>query len=512
MVTGGAGYIGTHTAVELIAAGYDVVVVDNLSNSERAAVDGVREITGAEIPFEQVDCDDKAALAGVFDKYKFNSVIHFAASKAVGESVEKPLLYYRNNILSLVNVLELMREKGVRNIVFSSSCTVYGQPEVLPVTEQTPRQPATSPYGNTKQICEDILRDTTAAYGELYGIALRYFNPIGAHPSALIGELPKGIPGNLVPFITQTAAGIRPCLSIFGDDYDTSDGSAVRDYIDVVDLARAHVVAVDRMVGGKSRSNYEFFNVGTGQGRSVIELVETFEKVTETIPETVAVKGDFTITTAEHDVETYKMGADSIEDNVKVLEEYGAMLDALKARGADESTLSSILNMDIEEGMEFGSKLLNMSDQAWNSYFDSLERLHKTAAEISAKYYQNEVNSLKENFVDKLRSAFDGMTSDMYQVGFDTAKAFVEGWNKQLGTEDLTLGDIAAAVSGGTLSTAPVAAQSMSAAGTVLSGATKLMSQIVNVPVYIGTQKLADVMVDVTNGKIIQTGKNVLMT
>lgn len=239
---------------------------------------------------------------------------------------------------------------------------------------------------------------------------------------------------------------------------------------------------------------------------------KTFEKVTETIPETVAVKGDFTITTAEHDVETYKMGADSIEDNVKVLEEYGAMLDALKARGADESTLSSILNMDIEEGMEFGSKLLNMSDQAWNSYFDSLERLHKTAAEISAKYYQNEVNSLKENFVDKLRSAFDGMTSDMYQVGFDTAKAFVEGWNKQLGTEDLTLGDIAAAVSGGTLSTAPVAAQSMSAAGTVLSGATKLMSQIVNVPVYIGTQKLADIMVDVTNGKIIQTGKNVLMT
>ena len=239
---------------------------------------------------------------------------------------------------------------------------------------------------------------------------------------------------------------------------------------------------------------------------------KTFEKVTETIPETVAVKGDFTITTAEHDVETYKMGADSIEDNIKVLEEYGAMLDALKARGADESTLNSILNMDIEEGMEFGSKLLNMSDQAWNSYFDSLERLHKTAAEISAKYYQDEVNSLKENFVDKLRSAFDGMTSDMYQVGFDTAKAFVEGWNKQLGTEDLTLGDIAAAVSGGTLSTAPVAAQSMSAAGTVLSGATKLMSQIVNVPVYIGTQKLADVMVDVTNGKIIQTGKNVLMT
>lgn len=279
LVTGGAGYIGTHTAVELIAAGYDVVVVDNLSNSERAAVDGVREITGAEIPFEQVDCDDKAALAGVFDKYKFNSVIHFAASKAVGESVEKPLLYYRNNILSLVNVLELMREKGVRNIVFSSSCTVYGQPEVLPVTEQTPRQPATSPYGNTKQICEDILRDTTAAYGELYGIALRYFNPIGAHPSALIGELPRGVPQNLVPYITQTAAGIRECLSVFGDDYPTPDGSNIRDYIDVVDLAKAHVTAIARMIEGKNREKYEIFNIGTGRGVSVLELVRKFEEV-----------------------------------------------------------------------------------------------------------------------------------------------------------------------------------------------------------------------------------------
>lgn len=279
LVTGGAGYIGTHTAVELIAAGYDVVVVDNLSNSERAAVDGVREITGAEIPFEQVDCDDKAALAGVFDKYKFNSVIHFAASKAVGESVEKPLLYYRNNILSLVNVLELMREKGVRNIVFSSSCTVYGQPEVLPVTEQTPRQPATSPYGNTKQICEDILRDTAAAYGELYGIALRYFNPIGAHPSALIGELPRGVPQNLVPYITQTAAGIRECLSVFGDDYPTPDGSNIRDYIDVVDLAKAHVAAIRRMIEDRNKARYEVFNIGTGRGVSVLELVHRFEQV-----------------------------------------------------------------------------------------------------------------------------------------------------------------------------------------------------------------------------------------
>ena len=280
LVAGGAGYIGTHTAVELIEAGYDVVIADNLSNSEMQAVEGVRQITGRNIPFVQVDCDDKNALAAVFDNYKFNSVIHFAASKAVGESVEKPLLYYRNNILSLLNMLELMREKGVRNIVFSSSCTVYGQPDVLPVTEQTPRQSATSPYGNTKQICEDILRDTTAAYPELYGIALRYFNPIGAHPSALIGELPKGVPGNLVPFITQTAAGIRPCLSVFGDDYDTPDGSAIRDYIDVVDLARAHVVAVSRMIERKSKGNYEFFNIGTGQGRSVLELVAAFEKAT----------------------------------------------------------------------------------------------------------------------------------------------------------------------------------------------------------------------------------------
>lgn len=280
LVTGGAGYIGSHTTVELIGAGYDVLIVDNLSNSEFGAVEGVRKITGVEVPFEQVDCTDKEAMARIFDKYKFNSIIHFAASKAVGESVDKPLLYYRNNLQSLITILELMRDKGVRNIVFSSSCTVYGQPEVLPVTEQTPRQSAQSPYGNTKQICEDILRDTVHAYPAIYGIALRYFNPIGAHPSALIGELPKGVPMNLVPFITQTAAGLRECLSVFGDDYDTPDGSAVRDYIDVTDLARAHVVAVDRMTGGKSKGNYEFFNVGTGKGLSVLELIAEFEKAT----------------------------------------------------------------------------------------------------------------------------------------------------------------------------------------------------------------------------------------
>lgn len=280
LVTGGAGYIGSHTCVELIKAGYDVVIVDNLSNSEPEAIEGIRKITGATIPFEQADCTDKEAMSRIFDTYKFNAIIHFAASKAVGESVEKPLLYYRNNLTSLINLLELMRDKGVANIVFSSSCTVYGQPEVLPVTEQTPRQNATSPYGNTKQICEDILRDTVHAYKGLNGIALRYFNPIGAHPSALIGELPKGVPCNLVPYITQTAAGIRECLSIFGNDYNTPDGSAIRDYIDVNDLAYAHVVAIGRMLTGKHKSNYEFFNVGTGNGLSVIELVEAFEKAT----------------------------------------------------------------------------------------------------------------------------------------------------------------------------------------------------------------------------------------
>ncbi len=280
LVTGGAGYIGSHTTVELVEAGYDVVIVDNLSNSEFTAVEGVRKITNVEVPFEQVDCTDQEGMARVFDKYKFNSIIHFAASKAVGESVERPLLYYRNNLSSLITILELMRDKGVRNIVFSSSCTVYGQPEVLPVTEQTPRQNAQSPYGNTKRICEDILQDTVCAHPDIYGIALRYFNPIGAHPSALIGELPKGVPMNLVPFITQTAAGIRECLSVFGDDYDTPDGSAVRDYIDVTDLARAHVVAVGRMTERKSRSNYEFFNVGTGRGLSVLELISEFEKAT----------------------------------------------------------------------------------------------------------------------------------------------------------------------------------------------------------------------------------------
>lgn len=278
-MAGGAGYIGSHTTVELIAAGYDVVVADNFSNSEPSALEGVRQITGVEIPFEEVDCCDKEAFGRLFERYDFDSAIHFAASKAVGESVEKPMLYYRNNLLSLMNLVDLMHEKGRHNIVFSSSCTVYGEPEKQPVTELTPRKPATSPYGNTKQMSEDILRDATAAWGDMKAIALRYFNPIGAHPSALIGELPRGVPQNLVPYVTQTAAGIRECLSVFGDDYPTPDGSCIRDYIDVTDLARAHVAAIDRMVEGRSKASYEVFNVGTGRGVSVLELVRRFEEV-----------------------------------------------------------------------------------------------------------------------------------------------------------------------------------------------------------------------------------------
>ena len=279
LVTGGAGYIGSHTAVELMEAGYGVVIADDLSNSTREAVEGVRRITGVEVPFEEIDCNDAAALARVFASYPIDAVIHFAAFKAVGESVAEPLKYYANNVGSFVTLLETMRSAGKSGrVVFSSSATVYGQPDRLPATENTPRKPATSPYGATKQICEDILRDSVAAYDGLHGIALRYFNPIGAHPSALIGELPRGVPNNLVPFITQTAAGIRGELSIFGDDYDTPDGTALRDYIDVVDLARAHVVAVERMLSGKQRTGYEVFNIGTGRPVSVMELVEGFER------------------------------------------------------------------------------------------------------------------------------------------------------------------------------------------------------------------------------------------
>ena len=278
LVAGGGGYIGSHTAVELIEAGYDVVVADNLSNSEMSGIEGLRKITGVDVTLENVDCCNREAFADIFRRYNFHSVIHFAAYKAVGESVSDPMKYYRNNLLSFMNVVDLMREYGRSNIVFSSSATVYGEAEELPVTERTPRLPATSAYGNTKQMCEDILRDSVGAYDSLKGIALRYFNPIGAHPSALIGELPRGVPQNLVPYITQTAAGVRECLSIFGDDYPTEDGSCLRDYIDIVDLAKAHVAAIDRLTGGEGEK-YEIFNVGTGRAVSVFELVKTFERV-----------------------------------------------------------------------------------------------------------------------------------------------------------------------------------------------------------------------------------------
>lgn len=278
LVTGGAGYIGSHTTVELINAGYEVVIVDNFSNSDASSLEGIYGITGVKPTFIEADCCDRDAMRRVFEAYDFASVIHFAAFKAVGESVEQPLKYYQNNMLSLLNILELMGEYGRQNIVFSSSATVYGDAEELPVTERTPRKPATSPYGNTKQMAEDILRDTVAASSSLRGIALRYFNPIGAHPTALIGELPRGVPNNLVPYITQTAAGVRECLSIFGDDYDTPDGSCLRDFIDIVDLARAHVVAIGRMVQDKNKERYEIFNVGTGRPVSVFELVNGFER------------------------------------------------------------------------------------------------------------------------------------------------------------------------------------------------------------------------------------------
>ena len=281
LVTGGTGYIGSHTAVELINAGFDVLIVDNLSNSNSDSIDGIEKITGVRPPFAQIDCSDKEKMDTVLAKYNdIVAIIHFAASKAVGESVEKPLMYYKNNILSLITVLELMKKHQIPNIVFSSSCTVYGQPDVLPVDENAPIKPALSPYGNTKQINEEIIRDAAHADDSLHAILLRYFNPIGAHPSALIGELPNGVPQNLLPFITQTAAGIRKELKVFGNDYNTPDGSCIRDYINVVDLAKAHVVAVRRMLDKKAEEQVELFNLGTGRGLSVLELLNTFMKVT----------------------------------------------------------------------------------------------------------------------------------------------------------------------------------------------------------------------------------------
>ncbi len=281
LVTGGTGYIGSHTVVELLEEGMEVVIVDNLSNSEREVLNGITSITGKEPHFEEVDLRERNATYGVFEKYPdISAIIHFAAFKAVGESVEKPLEYYENNLLSLIHLLEAMKKFSVDHLVFSSSCTVYGEPDELPVTEKAPIKKAGSPYGNTKQICEDILQDTMRSIKGKGVISLRYFNPIGAHPSARIGELPLGVPNNLVPFITQTAAGIRECLNVFGDDYNTPDGSAIRDYINVVDLAKAHVTAIRRLLNQKQKSNFEVFNLGTGRGLSVLEIIHAFEKST----------------------------------------------------------------------------------------------------------------------------------------------------------------------------------------------------------------------------------------
>jgi UDP-glucose 4-epimerase len=281
LVTGGAGYIGSHTAVELLEAGYEVVIADNFSNSEPFILDRIRTITGKDFIFEEIDLADKAAVEKFFEKYNdLSGIIHFAANKAVGESVEKPLLYYRNNLLSLIFILEGMLKNGIGNLVFSSSCTVYGQPETLPVDEDAPMQKAESPYGNTKQICEEIIADIAKANPHLKTLALRYFNPIGAHDSGLIGELPRGIPSNLIPFVTQTAIGLRNELKVFGNDYNTPDGSCIRDYIHVVDLAKAHVIAVDRLLTSKNKKSFEWFNLGTGKGVSVLEVVKTYEKVT----------------------------------------------------------------------------------------------------------------------------------------------------------------------------------------------------------------------------------------
>jgi UDP-glucose 4-epimerase len=282
LVTGGTGYIGSHTVVELQNTGHEVVIVDNLSNSNIEVLNGIEKITGIRPAFENIDCVDYVSMDKMFEKYQdIKAIIHFAASKAVGESVQKPLTYYRNNLVSLINLLQLMPIHHIENIVFSSSCTVYGQPDQLPVTENAPIKPALSPYGNTKQIGEEIIRDTIHANPNNYqSIILRYFNPIGAHPTAEIGELPNGVPNNLLPFVTQTAIGLRKQLQVFGNDYNTPDGSAVRDYIHVVDLAKAHVIAVERMLKNKTKNTVEIFNLGTGRGLSVLEIINTFEQVT----------------------------------------------------------------------------------------------------------------------------------------------------------------------------------------------------------------------------------------
>lgn len=281
LVTGGTGYIGSHTTVELQQAGYDVVIIDNLSNSNIGVLDGIEKITGIRPEFVEGDITDSVTVDRLFTEHPgIQGIINFAASKAVGESVQKPLLYYRNNLVGLINLLECMPKHGIKGFVFSSSCTVYGEPDKNPIDETAPIKPATSPYGNTKQISEEIITDYIRSGAPIKSILLRYFNPVGAHPSALIGELPNGVPNNLVPFLTQAAAGIRKQLTVFGNDYNTPDGSCIRDYIDVVDLAKAHVVAMQRMLSKEDTDPVEIFNLGTGRGLSVLELINAFEKAT----------------------------------------------------------------------------------------------------------------------------------------------------------------------------------------------------------------------------------------
>ncbi|WP_373519326.1 UDP-glucose 4-epimerase GalE [Pricia sp.] len=280
LVTGGLGFIGSHTVVELQNEGFEVVIIDDCSNASEKVLEGVNAITGKMPLFEKIDLRDKAKVSDFFKRHDdVEGVIHFAASKAVGESVEKPLLYYENNIGTLVYILKELSKKKKSSFIFSSSCTVYGQANEMPITEDAPVKPAESPYGNTKQMGEEIIRDTCKVIPHLNAIALRYFNPMGAHPSAEIGELPIGVPQNLVPFITQTGVGLREELSVFGDDYPTEDGTCVRDYIYVVDLAKAHVQALKRLLEGKNPKNYEVFNLGTGKGSTVLEVIQSFERV-----------------------------------------------------------------------------------------------------------------------------------------------------------------------------------------------------------------------------------------
>ncbi|NIJ53465.1 UDP-glucose 4-epimerase GalE [Dyadobacter arcticus] len=323
LVTGGAGFIGSHTVVELDKAGFKPVIIDNLYNSNKDVLEGIKQITGKDFPFYEFDCNDTEKVRTVFEKEKFDGVIHFAAYKAVGESVEKPLNYYENNVISLLVLMRVMKEFNVTNFVFSSSCTVYGQPDELPVTENTPRKPAASPYGNTKAIAEDIIRDHVYSKPGIKALSLRYFNPIGAHESALIGELPNGVPSNLVPYITQTAAGLRKSLTVFGSDYNTVDGTCVRDFIHVVDLAKAHVKALELLDAQSSTDFYDVFNVGTGEGYTVLQLINTFEEVN-------GVKLNYTIgPRRDGDVEKIYAQSDKVNNVMKWYAEK-TMADALR--------------------------------------------------------------------------------------------------------------------------------------------------------------------------------------